>query len=73
MTPKIIRARILATPRRVAVLRGQFTGEHGDRLSIQHKSKVSYESVRKFNVVIFGIDECYQAAKRSERLAFQIV
>ena len=48
------------------------TDEHGDRLSIKPTSKVSYESARKFNVVIFGIDECYQGAKRSERLAFDL-
>ena len=47
------------------------TGECGDTLHRQPfpSKESSYESPRKFNVVVFGIEECSQGAKRHERLA----
>jgi hypothetical protein len=34
--------------------------------------KDTFEATRKFNIVIFGIEECRQGAKRPERLAFDL-
>ena len=50
------------------------TGECGVTLHRQPFPSMasSYESPRMFNVVVFGIEECSQGAKRHERLASDI-
>ena len=51
------------------------TGESGDHSIKVTKPPIkvnTYEPSRKFNIVIFGIGECRQGAKRPERLAFDL-
>ena len=46
-------------------------GDHSSKLAKPPRTD-SYESNRKFNVVMFGIGECRQGANRSERLAHDL-
>ena len=49
------------------------TGEPSNHLIKQSKPfKDTFEAIRKFNIVIFAIEECRQGAKRPERLAFDL-
>ena len=53
-----------------AVTAGEL-GDHSSKLAKPPRMD-SYESNRKFNVVMFGIGECRQGAYRSERLAHDL-